>query len=402
MQKFRARPAPAISHGYSRSLTLPENQFRHGNLPAGLRLSDLNFSDPGSSLHRQDIHLISAGQFRDSNPDHHPVPPTNKDVKVISDWGGFQIIDNPGWYEGQTTVVQSFMWQEHHSDIAVGPDIPSRAATRPNARFNTTAACLAASEQNKKWALNVRSRNDLIMLDVIQGGDHSEAEHWRRIVRQVPLEGVAFGGQTGRDLYILTRLLVKMRDAGDLHQCQWMHFLGIGMIEAGLAYSIIGRSIIETLGHEIPISFDFSTPFTESFVRQNVAGFPKLSPKGLIVPYCRGPHSPKLAGSAEPFPLPVSTIGKRLSVGDLCVKGDRYAKHAWDQLSHMMAANHNLDVMALALDQAHLLFDAGGDIAAAHIPPWLLEFGEILPEILASQNAMQLISKYRHQLKKLA
>ena len=399
MSKFRAQAAPAISHGYSRTLTLSQNQLRDGNLPAGLSLRDLNFSDPVSVLHHQDIHLISAGQYLHNTPDHHPLPRANTRAKVLSDWGGFQTIDNPEWYQGQTTVVQSVKWQERNSDVAVGPDIPSRAANQPDHPCNTTAKCLTASVQNKKWALNVRSRNDLIMLNVIQGGDYREAEHWLSEIRKIPLEGFAFGGATGRDIYITTRQLVKMRDAGDLHQCQWIHFLGVGTIEAALAYSIIGRAVIETLGLEIPISFDFSTPFTQSFVRQSIAGYPQLSKSGLVLRYCTGPHSPKLAGSTDPFPLPISTIGKRLTVGDLCVNSNRYAKHAWDHLTNMMMANHNLDVTMGAIDQAHRLFDAGGDVAAAHIPPWLIRFSEILPEILASSNAMKLISKYRHELK---
>lgn len=395
MSRNRALCAPSISQAFPKLLGRPQSAYRGGAWPAGLTPQDLDFLDPASRLFSADTYLLSAGQYLHKKPVAYPRNPGRSDVKVIGDSGGFQIIDDHEWYQGQPTVLDVIHWQEAHCNVGLIIDIPSRAPQAGHPIFDEFAKCLETTKQNIAWAKAARSREDFILLNVAQGNTLKQVLHWYNEVKSSELDGWGFGGKAVVDLNLLMTLMVRMRDDGELEHVRWMHMLGTGIVEAGLAYTAIRRAIEGILGRELPVSFDCSTPFTNSYRRKKAIGYPKFGERRMVAPSLPAPTSPLLTGSTLPFPFGQTAIGKLLTVGDICINPDIHADHAWDELSHALVASHNFDAMLKTFDWAHKLFDMPPELAKSSIPNWLIDFKGLVAEILTSEQAMGLIKKHR-------
>ncbi len=395
MSTSKAQFAPSISHGYARTILEPQSKYRRGKWPAGLTSDDLDFLSPKSRLFTADAYLLSAGQYLNKRPDAYPVGANSSPAKVIGDSGGFQVIDDPDWYQGKPTVLDVLGWQERSCNAGLVLDIPTRAALAGNQRFNTYAKCLVTTRSNIEWAKAARTRSDFHLLNAAQGNDLRQALDWYDNLKDPELNGWGFGGETVVNLEILATLLVRMRDDGELSRAQWLHFLGTGMLDAGLAYTAIKRAIENVIGRELTVTFDCSNPFTNSYRHKTAIAYPRYDSKSIVAPSRPAPTSPNLSRSDLPFPYRHTTIGKMLTVGDVCVNGNIHADHGWDNLSCALVANHNFEALLLAFEQAHCLFDMPPDISSKSIPIWLMEFKDFIAEVLKSERAMSLIKKNR-------
>jgi len=67
---------------------------------------------------------------------------------------------------------------------------------------------------------------------VLQGSDNVEAETWYQAVKDLPFEGWAMGGNNMRDVELLLRRLIVMRDEKKLDPGKdLIHFLGTSRLE---------------------------------------------------------------------------------------------------------------------------------------------------------------------------
>ena len=395
MTLSRAIFTPAVSHGYAKLIGAPTENFRNGNWPNGMTAGDLDFLNPKTEFFKTKAYLISAGQFLNKGMDHYPNYQEVIDLTIIGDSGGFQIINNPEWYQGYSTVKDVLSWQEKHCDVAPIIDIPTGCVDEGNGVFDSVSKCLETTVQNLRWATDNRRSEKLILLNVVQGRDLKSAIHWYDSVREFQIDGWGFGGNTRIDLEVMMMLLIRMRDNGDLEKTRWIHMFGVGTLKGALAYTAVRRGLEAHGERELPVSFDVSTPFTSAYKRRAVKGLPKISTDKLSLPEIQGLDSPQFAGSLTRFPLPITEISKRMTVGDICVNGNIHLDHAWDQLSCALVANHNLSAMSLAYEWVNSVYELDASIAAAFLPGWLVEFRDLVPEILKSEKAGTLINKYK-------
>lgn len=392
MSNSKAIFTPAVSQTFATFIRQPASRQRNGNWPDGLTPADLDFLNPHSTLFHTDAYLISAGQYLNKGLDHYPQPPGAKNLTVIGDSGGYQIIGDPVWYKGRSKVIDVLRWQEAHCTVAPIMDIPTGCVAAGNAVFDSVSKCLATTKQNLAWASVARQSNKLLLLNVAQGRDLISAFHWYDTVRRFKLNGWAFGGATRIDLEILMKLLVRMRDNGDFEDTRWVHMFGVGTIKASLAYTAIRRGLEALLGRDLPVSYDVATPFTNAAIL-TLKTLPVIGNKKMSLPGIQGLDKTVYVGSTLRLPISFTKLGKRLTAGDLCVNPDIHKDNAWDQLSYQLAACHNLEAMALGYEWAQLAFDLDEELAANLLPRWLVEFRELAPEILKSQKANDLINR---------
>lgn len=392
MSNSKAIFTPAVSQTFAQFIREPASRRRKGNWPDGLTPGDLDFLNPHSTLFHTDAYLISAGQYLNRGTDHYPQPPGAKNLTVIGDSGGYQIIRDPAWYQGRGRVIGVLRWQEKNCTVAPIMDIPTGCVDADNAMFDSVSKCLNTTVDNLKWADSARQSKKLLLLNVAQGRDLNSAMHWYDTVRQFKLNGWAFGGATRVDLEILMKLLVRMRDNSDLEYARWVHMFGVGTIKASLAYTAIRRGLEALLGRDLPVSYDVATPFTNAAIL-TLKTLPVISNKKVSLPGVQGLDKADYVGSTLRLPISFTKLGKRLTAGDLCVNPNIHEDNAWDQLSYQLVASHNLEAMSLGYEWAQSAFDLDEKLAVKLLPRWLVEFRDLAPEILKSQKANDIINR---------
>lgn len=144
---------PSLQQGYAAFPFRDASSVRDGDLPKGLKLSDLDFLNPNSNLWHCKYVLYSAGQFDRAQirtPDM--VSMRNPDTVVVGDSGGFQIgtgnlkelkgwakhANDPNYIAGRwTTEVgirdRVLRWLDRYSDYAMTLDMPLWVLNNPKA-----------------------------------------------------------------------------------------------------------------------------------------------------------------------------------------------------------------------------------------------------------------------------
>lgn len=324
---------------------------------------------------------------------------------MLCDSGGFQIIKGViqcDWKNFKTddSLRQKILnWLEHTGDYSMILDIPTLAADPTfTERTGITSfnQCLEFTDFNVEWFKRNR-KYQTKYLNVMQGRNWAEAEHWYETMKKHDLEGFAFGGSAKNDINIVLRTLIKMRDDKQLEQGKRdvLHYLGISRLEWAMAYTQIKRSLRETVNPDIEVMFDCASPFLAT---ANGTLYTQHIHKNDRFMYVmeKAMDDKRLSGSTKPFPWG-SPIGERLTLGDVCRYGagvpktaaelngekfdannlDHYTvqpdlnkigkvgKTSWDSFSYMLLMSHNVFQHIESVQRANALTDV---LTASHKP----------------------------------
>lgn len=269
-----------------------------------LEPGDLNFLSPASRLFYYPYALYSAGQAAKTEnaarKDNIVLRRDRNATRIIGDSGGFQVATDTIEWEGPETATRLLKWMEGHADYCMALDFPTGGISRgiiakhskrlisegvnlPNiARLNGLGidynACLVQTLRNNRLFRRIANPGTKL-LNVLQGRNLYEAEEWLRHARKSKFKGWAFAGYLTNDIALLLRMLIRMRDGGDLKGKEWLHFLGVGNLELGCVYTALQRAFENQIGPSIQISYDASSPFRMYGNQMLYSGF-TLHPSG--------------------------------------------------------------------------------------------------------------------------
>ena len=325
----------------------------------------------------------------------------NRDPNTImlADSGGFQIAKGvwPGRWadvtdkkaERQREAV--LKWQMGIATYGMTMDIPTWTFRDPEAAkasgiFSYDDAVRATQYNNEFWIAN--RYGDTKILNVLQGGNHAEADHWYDLMKkysdpaQYPdrhFNGWGMGGQNMCDAHLVLRRLVTLIHDGLLEPGvhDWMHFLGTSKLEWAVLLTDIQRAVRRYHNPHFTISFDCASPFLatanglayHTIVTQDRKKWCYLmEPTVDNKQYASDPRSfrdaviqDKIHDSFED-----SVISQRLGIRDVCIyrPGDKNkigkeGKTSWDSFSYALLMAHNVWMHIEAVQRANRLYDLG-------------------------------------------
>ena len=320
---------PSISGFYVSTIAHPDTRT-----PAGFELGigGLDFLKPKDNYFSYKWGLYSAGhaQLDIAKSDVEEAMIQQRDKKhtfILGDSGGFQIITGVlkcNWKEFKTdnTLRHKILdWLEHTADYSMTLDIPTLAASEPYSLRNGITSfnqCLDYTKFNNDWFVKNRTFNTKL-LNSMQGRTVDEAKHWFNEVKHFPFEGFGFGGSTSKNLVVILKLLIWMRDANLMQQGEqdWLHFLGVSRVEYSSYYTTIKRMLRDTVNPDIEVSYDAASAFIMATKGQHYSNI-NLTNDKFKAAACGVIDDKRFFGSELPM-ANWSPIYDRLTAGDLCV-----------------------------------------------------------------------------------
>lgn len=322
------------------------NGFEHG-------VQGMNFLDPDNGYFYYSKCLYSAGHaYLDIEKSKvHEAMVQGRDrtkITLVGDSGGYQIgkgvikFDWERFYEEEakpeTWVGDKYVgsankvrmdilrWLEHTAEWSMSLDVPSWAsspANRGKTGLQSFDDCLAATIYNNEFFSKNRVPGATKFLNVLQGGDFSEAQTWYEAVKHFPFEGWAFGGNNMCDMSMALRRLIILRDEGMLEGRDWIHFLGTSKLDWACYLTAIQRQLRKHVNPNLTVSFDCASPFIAVANGLTYTSYFHMPDKWTYsMDSC--PDNKALKGSEMAYPFE-SEIGKRLNMGDVCAYGEKYA-----------------------------------------------------------------------------
>lgn len=445
-----ARFTPAISEMYTRYVT-NENPKRE---PPVSR-ADLDYLNPNSNLFTLSHSLYSAGQAAKSDGAAAAIDMvTGRDrsnTTILGDSGGFQIQMGSIKFKGDETRNRMMKWMEKNCDWSMILDFPTgginmgtidphtarlqaeAGALDPqgkaivdsgygdmleklcqengqNLAYNT---CLLQTLINNDWFVKNRTAGATNFLNVVQGRNPSESKIWYEKVKHYPFEGWSLAGPHKENFEMTLGRIIDMRDENLLQDRDWMHFLGVGKLQNGCAYTTIQRCVRESINPNFTISYDVSSPFTTAAYGNLFMGY-TLDKNAWTIQsskldgreYLEGGEKAnnafldevricwdrKMEGKTQlENSLFVETeIGKALKMSDVCVNVDEKFTSTWDVVSYAMMMNHNVQVHLESVFESQDLYDKGDPL---RVPADLLELKEVIKEVFQSETPYDVISR---------
>jgi hypothetical protein len=320
---------PSISSFYTGQMANPTTRTPPG---FELGLDGLDFLKPKDNYFSYKWGLYSAGhaQLDIAKSKVTDAMVQNRDRNnsfILGDSGGFQIITGilkMDWVNFKTddTVRHKILnWLEETADYSMTLDIPSLAASEPYSSRNGITSfdqCLEYSKFNNDWFVKNR-KYQTKFLNSMQGRTVEEAKHWFEEVKDYPFEGFGFGGSTSKNLVVVLKLLIWMRDYGLMQQGvqDWLHYLGVSRVEYSSYYTTIQRCLRETVNPDINVSYDAASAFIMATKGQHYDNI-LLNNKKFIASSSPVIDDKRFAGSTMPMPN-MSPIYQRMTASDLCV-----------------------------------------------------------------------------------
>ena len=438
---------PAISSFYTRmlkkSLDDPDIADR---IPKGFErgLDGMDFVH-GDGYFNYDKCLYSAGhayldldKFEKAEP--LVQPKDGKKTVLLGDSGGFQIgkgvikfdwerfyeeEDKPEtWVDGKyigdadATRMKILRWLEYTSEWSMILDVPTWSAAKEN-RDKTGLKgfddCLNATIHNNDFFVKNRVEGGTKFLNVLQGGDFTEATAWYDAVKHYPFEGWAFGGNNMRDMTMALKRIIILRDEGLLQDRDWIHFLGTSRLDWACMLTAVQRQIRKHINPNLTISFDCASPFIATANGLSYSDY-ILTPDKWTYPMGSMPDSRDLVDSEIPFPFE-SEIGKRLKMKDLCHWGPgvpnkqgNITASSWDSFSYLLVMAHNVNQHIRSVQDANKRVDVEKEIHKPNVRDWkklkgndksgelsafvprnLLYFNTFIEELFVHENPLQFI-----------
>jgi len=372
-------------------------------MPAGIPdMEQLNWLNPQQALFPYKWSLYSAGhanldlQKFDAKEDM--VRNRDPGSTILADSGGFQIAKGvwPGrWADPKDRAAekkrqQVLAWQMGIADYGMTMDIPTWTFRDPVAAakcgiFSYEDAVSATLYNNHYWISN-RHGNTRI-LNVLQGGNHAEADHWYDLMRdfsdpgkyQNHFNGWGMGGQNMCDAHLVLRRLVHLIHDGLLESGvhDWMHFLGTSKLEWAVLLTTIQRAVREYHNPTFTISFDCASPFLATANGQLYHSIVCEHRKKWSYRMDPTADDKRYATDTRLFGDAVrqdgihavfedSPISSRLKISDICHyrPGDKNkigkeGKTSWDSFSYALLMGHNVWTHIEAVQRANREFDSG-------------------------------------------
>ena len=396
---------PAISSFYAGYI----GRERHGQgldagrLPSAIgNMEAMNWLNPQKSLFPYRWSLYSAGHANlDLNKfDAKEDMVRNRDPNtiILADSGGFQIAKGvwPGRWNDPSDKAsnkkreQVLNWQMGIATYGMTMDIPTWTFRDPKA----AAACgiysyddaVTATKYNNEFWINNRY-GDTKILNVLQGGNHAEADHWYELMKdycdptkyEKHFNGWGMGGQNMCDVDLVLKRLVTLIDDGLLEKGvhDWMHFLGTSKLEWACLLTDIQRAVRKYHNSNFTISFDCASPFLATANGQIYTNL-RIEDRGKWS-YQMEPtaDNKKYATDTRTFRDTVlqdkihtlfedSPISERMAIKDVCIykPGDlnkigKEGKTSWDSFSYALMMGHNVWHHIRAVQEANRQYDSG-------------------------------------------
>ncbi len=382
---------PSVPPVYAELVMKDPTTVRNGNLPSGITLDDLNFLNPNSNLFHISHVLYSAGQAMNNNKPCMIKSRNREHTTVIGDSGGYQIISGKLPWHGDPTRKKVLDWLETHCDIAITLDVPTASIDHPKSQFRSYDLCLKTTIESLRYFRQHRKNPGIKFLNVLQGRNRDEAEHWYNSVKHYPFDGWAFAGNTCRDFVSVLRRLIWMREAKRLENESWIHFLGTSQLEIACLLTTLQEALRRHVNQDITVSYDTSSPFLMGGKKSGYTS-PNLSTKGFRMPSARMPVARRNVGSNTRFPFSGS-IGDKLMVSDLCVRDETFQDSSWDGFAAMLVANHNLETLLISIHKAHRLHNLEASDAEEFCPVRLIQAREVIEEVFESETPFDVIDE---------
>jgi len=397
---------PAISSFYAGYI----GRERHGvgldpgRLPQGIGdMEAMNWLDPQKALFPYRWSLYSAG--------HANLDLTKFDAKedmlrnrdpntvMLADSGGFQIAKGvwPGrWADPTDKKAEAqrekvLKWQMGIATYGMTMDIPTWTFRDPKAAeasgIHSYDDAVTATQYNNEYWINNRY-GDTKILNVLQGGNHAEADHWYDLMKHYcdpakypdrHFNGWGMGGQNMCDVHLVLKRLVTLIHDGLLEKGvhDWMHFLGTSKLEWACLLTDVQRAIRKYHNSNFTISFDCASPFLATANGQIYTQL-RTEDRGKWS-YMMSPTADdkKYATDSRSFRDAVlqdrihdifedSPISSRMAIKDVCIykPGDlnkigKEGKTSWDSFSYALMMGHNVWHHIRAVQEANRRYDQG-------------------------------------------
>lgn len=397
---------PAISSFYAGYI----GRERHGvglepgRLPSAIGdMEAMNWLNPQKSLFPYRWSLYSAGHANlDLNKfDAKEDMLRNRDPNtiILADSGGFQIAKGvwPGrWADPTDKKAEAqrekvLKWQMGIATYGMTMDIPTWTFRDPKAAqasgiFSYDDAVSATKYNNDYWISN--RYGDTKILNVLQGGNHSEADHWYDLMKHYcdpakyperHFNGWGMGGQNMCDVHLVLKRLVTLIHDGLLQEGlhDWMHFLGTSKLEWACLLTDVQRAVRRYHNPRFTISFDCASPFLATANGQIYTQL-RTEDRGKWS-YMMSPtaDNKKYATDSRLFRDAViqdrihdtfedSPISSRMKISDVCIykPGDlnkigKEGKTSWDSFSYALMMGHNVWHHIRAVQEANRRYDSG-------------------------------------------
>jgi hypothetical protein len=396
---------PAISSFYAsyigrqRSMTYVEQSRMPANIPD---MEQMNWLNPQRGLFPYRWSLYSAGHANLdlAKPDPKEDMVRNRDANTImlADSGGFQIAKGvwPGrWADFTDKKAEAqrekvLKWQMGIATHGMTMDIPTWTYLDPEASVlcgihSYDDAVNATRYNNEYWMANRWGETKI--LNVLQGSNHSEADHWYDLMKHYcdpakyknHFNGWGMGGQNMCDVHLVLKRLVHLIHDGLLQPGvhDWMHFLGTSKLEWAVLLTDIQRAVRRYANPNFTISFDCASPFLatangqiyHSIYTNNRSKWSyQMSPTADDKKYATDNRSFRDAVIQDGIHAEFedSPISQRLKIRDVCVyrPGDlnkigKEGRTSWDSFSYALMMGHNVWMHIEAVQRANRQYDSG-------------------------------------------
>jgi hypothetical protein len=230
---------------------------------------------------------------------------------------------------------------------------------------------------------------DTKILNVLQGGNHAEADHWYDLMKHYcsdpnkypnrHFNGWGMGGQNMCDVHLVLKRLVHLIHDGLLEKGvhDWMHFLGTSKLEWAVLLTDIQRAVRKYHNANFTISLTVQSPFLATangqiYTQLRTANRGKwsymMSPTADDKKYATDTRSFRDAvlqdGIHDVFED--SPISARMQIKDVCIykPGDlnkigKEGRTSWDSFSYALMMGHNVWHHIRAVQEANRRYDAG-------------------------------------------
>ena len=396
---------PAISSFYGSYVgrQRTDQYVEQTRMPVGIPdMEQLNWLNPQKGLFPYKWSLYSAGHadldLTRVAPKEDMVRNRDPNTIMLADSGGFQIAKGvwPGrWADPTDKAAEKkreavLKWQMGIATYGMTMDIPTWTYRDPKASelcgiHSYEDAVNATKYNNEYWIAN--RYGDTKILNVLQGGNHAEADHWYDLMKgycdptkyERPFNGWGMGGQNMCDVHLVLKRLVHLIHDGLLQQGlhDWMHFLGTSKLEWAVLLTDIQRAIRKYHNPNFTISFDCASPFlatangqlyhnitTENRQKWSYQMSPTADNKKYSVDsrlFGDAVRQDKIHPAFEDSP-----ISSRLKISDICYykPGDlnkigKEGKTSWDSFSYALLMGHNVWTHIEAVQRANRMYDQG-------------------------------------------
>jgi hypothetical protein len=417
---------PSLQSGYAQYATRQNKDVRGGDLPKSFRVRDLDFLDPKSQLWSCAYTLYSSGQFDKAQLRNADMIRDRKRGQsiVIGDSGGFQLgtgviknrdeqrelnrlATNPAKLVAQWRDVgfrrRTLRWLEMYTDYAMTLDMVLWGSREANEDSKSVLRNLSVDQlidlsvDNLKYFSDNRgqvSGGGTKFLSVLQDIGNGTGDRWYQAIKDFEFEGWAYGGST-KLLHNLLRWCHRLMREKKLDKAEWFHLLQNSPPVFSVVYTAIQQALSKTLGHEITISYDSSSPHQGSGQQRAMYKMPTFTNdlRTWTMSSERIEQNVLLAHGEVIKPLPSdSPLSAFFTLNDLNFHKELYRDHRVDQFAEHLMTNHNIYVFhKAALDSCDLVLTKPRT-TSDQVPPELDDFVAMMDTFFEKDDCEKMLA----------